>query len=102
VDWSDSVSPYRGVYRGTRRVASLYRDLLDAWTELSWDPEDLPGDRVIVTNYARAVGHGSRVRVDARGHHLWHVRDGKAASVRPYPTREQAEAAAGPEPQADD
>jgi ketosteroid isomerase-like protein len=100
VDWSASVSPYRGVYRGKREVEKLYSDFLETWTQLSWEAEDLrelSGDRVIVTNHVRGIGRGSGARVDARGHHLWHFRDGRAASVRLFQLREEAEAAAAEE-----
>jgi ketosteroid isomerase-like protein len=89
IDWSASVSPYRGVYRGRREVKRFYADFLDSRAELSWEAEDLrdlPVDRVIVTNHLRAVGRGSGVRVDARGAHVWRFRDGKAAAVRLFQT----------------
>src|ERR1700736_6428594 len=89
-DWSASLSSYRGIYSGKSEVERLYTDFLDSWAEISWDAEDLremPGGRVIVTNHLRAVGHGSGVRVDARGTHLWRLREGKAAAVRLFQSR---------------
>jgi ketosteroid isomerase-like protein len=93
VDWSASTGAYRGIYRGKREV-ELYSDFPDTSAELSWEAEDLrelPGERVILTNRLRAAGHGSGVRVDARGTHLRRFRDGKAAAVRLFQSRAEAE-----------
>jgi SnoaL-like protein len=90
-------APPGGIYRGKREVEQLYSDFLDTWGQLSWEAEDLrelPGERVILTNHLRAVGHGSGVRVDARGTHLWRFRDGKAAAVRLFQSRAEAESVA--------
>jgi hypothetical protein len=98
VDWSASLSPYRGKHE----VERLYADFLDTWAELSWEAEDLrelPGDRVIVTNHLRAVGRGSGVRVDARGTDLWRFREGRAAALRLFQSRSEAETAAAQDPE---
>ena len=60
MDWSNSIGPLRGVYRGREEVTRFWESFHDAWDNLRWDIQealDLGGGRV------RLLGHGGR-RVD--------------------------------------
>lgn len=94
VDWSASIGPHRGVYRGLSEVVPFYRDFFATWSDLSWEAEDareLPDGRVLVTNHVRAVG-ASGARVDARGAQLWTLQANKVTGVRLFQSRTAAEA----------
>ncbi|MGH2966102.1 MAG: nuclear transport factor 2 family protein [Solirubrobacterales bacterium] len=98
VDWSNSIGPTKGIYRGRREVLKLWRSFLDAWDSLQWDPEeiiDVDESRVIAVNHVRMRGHGSGVDVDARGAQLWTISDGKARSLKLFQSKAEALEAAG-------
>jgi len=98
LDWSNSIGPAKGVYRGKAQVRELWTSFLEAFDELRWEPEEIievDESRVIVVNHVRMRGHESGVGVDAVGAQLWTIREGKARSVKLYQSRADALEAAG-------
>ena len=98
LDWSNSIGPAKGVYRGKAQARELWTSFLEAFDELRWDPEEfieVDESRVIVVNHVRMRGHESGVGVDAGGAQLWTIREGKARSVKLYQSRAAALEAAG-------
>ena len=93
MDWSNSIGPLKGVYRGREEVRRMWEAFLDAWDELTWDPLeviDLEDDRVILVNRVRMRGKGSGVDVDATGVQLWTLREGKLTRVKLFQTKAEA------------
>lgn len=81
MDWSNSIGPANGIYRGLEEVRELQNSFLDAFDEVRWDPEELievDESRLIVVNHTRMRGRGSGVEVDAVGAQLWTIREGVA------------------------
>ncbi len=37
-DWSNSIAPHGGVYRGRERARELFESFLEAWEEFRWEP----------------------------------------------------------------
>ncbi len=101
MDWSNSIGPLKGIYRGRQGVLKLWRTFLGAWDAVQWDPEEIidVGDtRVVVVNHVRMRGRGSGVDVEATGVQLWTIEAGKAQRVKLYQSKADAlEAAALPE-----
>jgi hypothetical protein len=98
MDWSNSIGPLKGVYRGRPEALRLWRSFLDAWDSLQWDPEeiiDVDESRVIAVNRVRMRGQGSGVDVDAIGVHLWTFSDGTVESIKLYQSKDEALEAAG-------
>lgn len=98
MDWSNSIGPARGIYRGRQQVQDLWASYLDAFGSLEWIPEEfieVDESRLIVVNRNRVRGRGSGVEVDAVGAQLWTIHDGKAQSVGLYQTKADALEAAG-------
>ena len=98
MDWSNSIGPLRGIYRGGQEVLSLWRSFLDAWDSFQWDAEeiiDVDDSRVIAVNHVRGRGRGSGVDVDAIGVQLWTFTDGQARSIKLYQSKADALEAAG-------
>ncbi len=98
LDWSNSIGPMKGVYRGREQTLDLWKSFLAAWSEVSWEPEEileLGADHVVVVNHVRMRGQGSGIEVDATGYQLWTFRDGLGESVKLFQTKEEALAAAG-------
>jgi ketosteroid isomerase-like protein len=101
LDWSNSIGPLKGVYLGREQALEFGNTFLAAWSEMSWDPEEIvevDENRLIVTNHVRMRGEGSGVDVEATGYQLWTFRDGLAESVKLFQTKEEALAAAGAKP----
>jgi ketosteroid isomerase-like protein len=96
MDWSSSIGPLKGVYRGRGGAGTIWTLLLDLLTMVRWDPVeviDVDESRVLVVN---------RVQMRARGLYmddievqLWTVRDGKAERVKVYRSQSEALEAAG-------
>jgi ketosteroid isomerase-like protein len=98
MDWSNSIGPLKGVYRGRQQVNELWTTFFEAWREVRWDPEeiiDVDETRVILVNHVRMRGRGSGVEVDATGVQLWTFSDGKAQSVKLYQSKDDALEAVG-------
>ena len=98
MDWTNSIGPLQGVYRGRQGVLELWTSFLDAWESVRWDPEEIievDETRLIVLNHVRMRGRGSGVQVDARGAQLWTITDGKARRIVLFQSKAEALEAAG-------
>ena len=101
MDWSNSIGPLKGVYRGRGQVTKLWESFLEAWDELQWDVQevvDLNGEQVLVVNRVRMRGRASQVEVQAMGAQIWTIRDGKLGSVKLHQSKTEALEAVGAEP----
>jgi ketosteroid isomerase-like protein len=78
-DWSRSVGPYRGIYRGRDEIRAFWTQFQDAVDDLTFDVEEVieSGPHVIAMVRVRIRGHGSGVEAFARGPHLWTMTKGK-------------------------
>src|SRR5262245_52292639 len=98
MDWSNSIGPVKGVYRGREEVLELWSAFTDPWEEFSWEPQEiieLDHTRVLLVNRFRARGKGSGIEVDATGVQLWTIEDGRGRRVKLFQTKEEALEAAG-------
>jgi ketosteroid isomerase-like protein len=97
-DWSNSIAPHHGVYRGRQQARDLFESFLEAWEEFRWEPQEIievDEARVVVVNRVRMRGRGSGVEVDARGAQLWTISRGKVRSVKIYQSKAEALEALG-------
>jgi ketosteroid isomerase-like protein len=97
LDWSNSIGPLKGVYKGREGALELWESFLDAWDEIRWDPQEIievDEARVILVNHVRMRGGGSGVDVEATAAQLWTITDGKGRSVKLYQSKAEALAAA--------
>jgi ketosteroid isomerase-like protein len=83
---------YRG-FAGLRRYFESFYEVVD---EVRFETEDFieVGDRVVVPCRVVVRGRGSGAEAAQRVVQVWELRDGLAARVTPYPTLEEALAAA--------
>ena len=98
LDWSNSIGPAKGVYRGKAQARELWTSFVESFDELRWEPEEIievDESRVIVVNHVRMRGHESGVEVDAVGAQLWTISEDMAQSVKLYQSRAAALEAAG-------
>ena len=95
VDFSRSISPYRGVYTGRAAVRRFWSGWLGTWERVTWEAEQLtevsPGQVVLVNHI---TGRASGIEVDARGGHLWAVENGKVRRMTLFQDLEEARRAA--------
>ena len=97
-DWSDSMGPFVGTYKGRAGLTRFWMDMLEAWQEFSPEIEevvDCGPERLITLDVVRARGKGSGIDMEARGAMLWTVRDGKIARVKMFQTKDDALEAVG-------
>lgn len=93
MDWSNSIGPLRGVYRGRTEVLEFWQSFLEAWDEVRWDPQEfieVDEARLIVVNRVRMRGKRSGADVEAIGVQLWTITDGKGRKVKLYQTKADA------------
>ena len=98
MDWSNSIGPLNGVYRGRGQVSEVWESFLEAWDELQWDVQDvidLDTQRVLVVNRVRMRGRASRVDVEATGAQIWTIRNATLGSVKLYQSKAEALEAVG-------
>ena len=96
MDWSNSIAPYRGVYRGAAEAMGAWQAWLEAWEE--WSTEiteaiEMDPETLVIVTHIRARGKGSGVTVEAEGAGVWKVRDGKVAYAKLYQSKAEALAA---------
>ena len=98
IDWSNSIGPAKGIYRGRTRAKEFATTFLEAFEYVRWEPEEIievDGSRVIVMNHARVRGRGSGIEVDGVGAQLWTIAGGKARSLKLYQSKADALEATG-------
>jgi ketosteroid isomerase-like protein len=93
IDWSTSLSPFKGVYRGRDGFEQFWRDQLETWDEFR--PElveriECGPERLITVNVIRARGGTSGIEVNARGAVLWVFREQKLVAAKLFQTRDEA------------
>jgi thiamine-phosphate pyrophosphorylase len=92
-DWSRSIGPQRGIYRGPAEGREWLASFLEAWDEFTWNPEEvieLDAEHALLVNRVRGRGKGSGVEVKARGAQLWTIRGGRISAVRVFQNKENA------------
>jgi ketosteroid isomerase-like protein len=92
VDWSNSRGLLSGVHRGREQAREAFEAFLEPWDSLRWEPEliELDANRVLTVSGFQMRGRGSGVDVNASGASIWPIRDGKAAAVTLYQSKDEA------------
>lgn len=98
-DWSESIAPYRGVYRGRDAWREFFERRLDVWKDARWEILDLAemeGDRVLLEVRLVARGKESGAGVSATATVVWSVVGVEITHARLFQSRKDAEAATRP------
>ena len=95
-DWSRSMAPNRGIYRGTNGFLEFAEEQWDMFSDMEISPEELipRGDHVVVPITVRARGRGD-IPVSANSAMVYTFEGGRLVRITLYQGREQALAAAG-------
>ena len=96
-DWSASLGPESGVFRGRDEARRAFAATTESWSEIEYFEDEIidAGDQVVRAGGVRARGKGCGAYVAARGAQLWTFRKGTPVSVRLYQSRDEALEAAG-------
>jgi ketosteroid isomerase-like protein len=84
MDWSNSIGPAKGVYRGKDEVRAIWASYLDAFEDVRWEVVDfkhMDEAMLIAATRFSARGRGSGVAVEGNGAQLWRFADGEALKV---------------------
>jgi len=95
-DWSRSMAPNRGIYRGTRGFLEFAEEQWDMFSEMEIEPEELipRGNHVVVPITVRARGRGD-IPVSANSAMVYTFEGERLVRITLYQGREEALAAAG-------
>ena len=100
IDWSNSLAPYAGVYRGHDEIRrSFEENLFTTFERVDVEIErfaDLGDGTVVVGSHVKATGREG-IEVDAHGGQLWRFRGGKIVFGKLFQDFETALAEAGAE-----
>jgi ketosteroid isomerase-like protein len=97
MDWSRSIGPQRGVYRGLAGVEAWIAAISEAFASFEILPLEYigAGDRIVVPARVKGQGRGSGIVVDAEGVTLWELERGRVVRLTLYETKKEALEAAG-------
>jgi ketosteroid isomerase-like protein len=101
VDWSESRAAasgmVEGVVRGRAQVRAQLLEFLDAWENVTWQPEEIlevGPDQVINVTHVRFRGRDG-IEIGDRGAVLWTFDGDKAVRLKFFPSKERALEAVG-------
>jgi len=97
-DWSNSIGPFKGTYRGHEGLRKFWSEVREAWENFSPQAEDhidCGDDRLITLDVVRARGRGSGIDMEAHGAMLGTLRGGKIARIKMFQNKDEALRAVG-------
>jgi ketosteroid isomerase-like protein len=104
VDWSDSIGPFPGTYKGRGEVRRFWNQIMEAWDEFR--PElvevlESGPERLITVDRVRARGRQSGVAIESRSAMVWTVKEGRILRMKMFQTKDAALEAVGAADRAD-
>jgi ketosteroid isomerase-like protein len=97
-DWSESRSPWSGVYKGHEALRRFWNDQQEAWFRFNIEiveAIELDPERIVTATVVRGRGRGSGINLEATGAMLWTIRDGAILSGKLFQNKEEALEGAG-------
>jgi ketosteroid isomerase-like protein len=100
LDWSRSIGPQKGIYRGRDAFARYVAALTDAFERFELSPVDVvvaPGGEIVVRHHVSARGRASGLEIDRVPDValVWELLDGKVTRTTLYQPHTQALEAVG-------
>ena len=95
--WPPDTMPERQAYRGREEIKQRLVELIEPWSHVSFEVEEVnaEGDKLVVGVRIAGRGRGSGADVEARFYNVVADRDGTPVRIENYLNREQAVRAAG-------
>ena len=97
MDWSRSIGPEKGVYRGLDGATDWMNAIREAFDNFELTPTEFigSGEQIVVRTQVNATGRGSGVEVNASGITVWVHRGGRLSGLTLYQDEQEAFDAAG-------
>jgi ketosteroid isomerase-like protein len=98
VDWSDSIGPVAGTYKGRGEVGRFWNQILEAWEEFRPEIREVVEsgpDRLITLDTVHARGMQSGIAVESHSAMVWTFRDGRILRMQMFQTKDEALEAVG-------
>lgn len=94
VDWTNSIGPYAGVYRGLGEARRFLASFSDAFDDVDWSASNFLrlGDRLAMATRVTARGTGSGAPSSGRGGQAWMFVGDRLAHVKIFQSRDEAAA----------
>jgi thiamine-phosphate pyrophosphorylase len=92
IDWSNSIGPYAGTYRGIGEAGRFLASFSEAFEEVEWSASDFVaiGDRLAMATEVSARGAGSGVPGTGRGGQAWTFDGDRIAHIKLFQSRDEA------------
>jgi thiamine-phosphate pyrophosphorylase len=92
LDWTNSVGPYRGVYRGLEGAQRFFETVTESFAQAEWEASEplWLGDRVAMGSRINVRGSASGVEVTGAGGQVWAFAGDKVTLVKLYQSRPEA------------
>lgn len=92
LDWSGSLSPYRGVYRGLDESRRFFAEMLETFSRTTWEASGLTplGNRLALEGRFVTRGGSSGVETTAVGGEVWTFDAGRVTAVKIFQSRAEA------------
>jgi thiamine-phosphate pyrophosphorylase len=92
VDWSNSIGPYAGVYRGVEPARRFLASFSEAFADVEWDASDVVciGDRLAMATAISARGAGSGAPSFGRGGQAWTFDGDRVAEIKLFQSGDEA------------
>jgi thiamine-phosphate pyrophosphorylase len=92
LDWSESLGPYRGVYRGHGETEAFFREFAESFDSLDWNVIDTVelGDRLAIGTKLTVRGEGSGVQASSAGGQVWEFDDRLVREIKLLQSRDEA------------
>ncbi len=92
LDWSKSIGPYRGVYRGYDGAQGFFRTVIESFGQTHWEPHEplRIRNRVAIGSRFTIRGSASGVEATALGGQVWTFAGGKVTRIKMHQSRGEA------------
>ena|SRR5690242_641097 len=98
IDWTNSIGPFIGTYKGHAEVRGLWNQIMEAWDEFR--PEivevvESGPERLVTLDRVQARGVQSGIAIESTSATLWTVTEGRIAQMKMFQTKREALKAVG-------
>jgi ketosteroid isomerase-like protein len=92
-DWSESISPFRGIYVGHAGLQQFWNEFEETWESFTPHIEEIiecGEGRLLTPTTVSGRARASGIELEAHGAVLWTVRDGKIVEAKLFQTTADA------------
>lgn len=92
LDWTASIGPYRGIYRGIDEAEEFFRTFVDSFESVRWEATDVLeiGDRAAVASVITVRGEGSGAETAGHGGQVLEFEGKRIREIKLLQSRDEA------------